>query len=172
MAETQQQPGERQFALRSIYIKDLSYEAPNTPEIFRQEWKPETSLHLDIKLAKLAEDTHEIVLTVTVTTKIGEQTAYLIELQQAGIVSVAGFGPEEMGPLFYVYCPSLLFPYARQAVSDLVVKGGFPHLVLQHVSFDAIYAQKQAEQAAQDQAPGAPSADADDGTTPGGERTH
>ncbi|MEA1051488.1 protein-export chaperone SecB [Lamprobacter modestohalophilus] len=152
MAENQQPQGERQFALRSIYIKDISYEAPNAPEIFRQEWKPETSLHLDIKLSALAEDTHEIVLTVTVTTKVGEQTAYLIEVQQAGIISVAGFAQEELGPLFYVYCPSLLFPYARQAVSDLVVKGGFPHLVLQHVSFDAIYAQKQAEQAASGEA--------------------
>ena len=149
MAENQQPQGDRQFALRSIYVKDLSFEAPNTPAIFRQEWKPETSLHLDIKLSALSEDTHEVVLTVTVTTKVGEQTAYLIEIQQAGIVTVSGFAPEALGPLFYVYCPSLLFPYARQAVSDLVFKGGFPHLVLQHVSFDAIYAQKQAEQAEQ-----------------------
>jgi len=149
MAENQQPPGDRQFALRSIYVKDLSFEAPNTPAIFRQEWKPETSLHLDIKLSALSEDTHEVVLTVTVTTKVGEQTAYLIEIQQAGIVTVSGFAQEELGPLFYIYCPSLLFPYARQAVSDLVFKGGFPHLVLQHVSFDAIYAQKQAEQAEQ-----------------------
>jgi preprotein translocase subunit SecB len=149
MAENQPSQGERQFALRSIYVKDLSFEAPNTPAIFRQEWKPETSLHLDIKLSQLAEDTHEVVLTVTVTTKVGEQTAYLIEIQQAGIVTVTGFAQEELGPLFYIYCPSLLFPYARQAVSDLVFKGGFPHLVLQHVSFDAIYAQKQAERAQQ-----------------------
>jgi preprotein translocase subunit SecB len=152
MAENQQPEGERQFAVRSIYVKDLSFEAPNTPAIFRQEWKPETSLHLDIKVSALAEDTHEVVLTVTVTTKVGEQTAYLIEIHQAGIVTAVGFPQEELGPLFYIYCPSMLFPYARQAVSDLVFKGGFPHLVLQHVSFDAIYAQKQAEQA-QAQAP-------------------
>lgn len=175
MAENQQQQGERQFALRSIYIKDLSYEAPNAPEIFRQEWKPETSLHLDIKLTALNEDTHEIVLTVTVTTKVGEQTAYLIEIQQAGIVSIAGFAQEELGPLFYVYCPSLLFPYARQAVSDLVVKGGFPHLVLQHVSFDSIYAQKQAEQAAQGEDAGAPAGtagEAEPESPPAGNRPH
>ncbi|MFP4063094.1 MAG: protein-export chaperone SecB [Halochromatium sp.] len=164
--QPQQPQGERQFALRSIYIKDLSYEAPNAPEIFRQDWKPETSLHLDIKLAALSEDTHEVVLTVTVTTKVGEQTAYLIEIQQAGIVSVAGFAKEELGPLFYVYCPSLLFPYARQAVSDLVAKGGFPHLLLQHVSFDAIYAQKQAEQ--RDQSPQAGGAEG----PAAGETTH
>lgn len=146
MSEDQQQPVERQFLLRSVYVKDLSFESPNVPEIFRQEWKPESSLQLDIKVAQLAEDTHEIVLTVTVSAKIGEQTAYLIEVQQAGIVSVAGFQPQEAGPLFYVYCPSILFPYARQAVTDLVAKGGFPHLVLQHVNFDSIYAQKMAEQ--------------------------
>jgi preprotein translocase subunit SecB len=151
MAENQTPQGERQFALRSIYVKDMSFEAPNSPEIFRLEWKPETSLQLDIKIAALTEDTHEITLTVTVTTKVGDQTAYLIEVQQAGIITAQGFGQEELGPLFYIYCPSLLFPYARQAVSDLVFKGGFPHLVLQHVSFDAIYAQKQAEQAAQQQ---------------------
>jgi preprotein translocase subunit SecB len=168
MADQQQPQGERQFALRNIYIKDLSYEAPNAPEIFRQPWKPETSLHLDITLNALAEETHEIILRVTVTTKVGDQTAYLIEVQQAGIVSVAGFGQEELGPLFYIYCPSLLFPYARQAVSDLVAKGGFPHLVLQHVSFDAIYAQKQAEQATRDQAA---AAEASAGPA-AGEKTH
>lgn len=167
MAEQQPPQGERQFALRSIYVKDLSFEAPNSPEIFRQDWKPETSLHLDIKIAALAEDTHEVTLTVTVTTKVGEQTVYLIEVQQAGIITAQGFGQEELGPLFYIYCPSLLFPYARQAVSDLVFKGGFPHLVLQHVSFDAIYAQKQAEQAAQGHAPQGEPMPGADGEGPG-----
>jgi preprotein translocase subunit SecB len=137
---------ERQFMLRSIYIKDLSFEAPNAPAIFQEEWKPETSLNLDIKLNKLTEDTHEIVLTVTVTAKIVDKTAYLTEVQQAGIVTVQGFEKQELGPLFYVYCPSILFPYARQAVTDLVSKGGFPHLVLQHIHFDRIYAQKLSEQ--------------------------
>jgi preprotein translocase subunit SecB len=151
MSEDQQQPAtggnpERQFALRSIYVKDLSFESPNAPEIFRGEWKPETSLHLDIKVKQLAEETQEIVLTVTVSAKIEDKTAYLIEVQQAGIVSASGFEQQELGPLFYVYCPSILFPYARQAVTDLVTKGGFPHLVLQHINFDSIYAQKLAEQ--------------------------
>lgn len=150
MSEPEQKVAERQFMLRSVYVKDLSFESPNAPSIFREEWKPETSLHLDIKLEKLAEDTHEIVLTVTVTAKLGEQTAYLAEVVQAGIVSIKGFEQQELGPLFYVYCPSILFPYARQAVTDLVAKGGFPHLVLQHVNFDSIYAQKLAEQAKTD----------------------
>jgi preprotein translocase subunit SecB len=136
---------ERQFVLRNVYVKDLSFESPNTPELFREEWRPESSLHLDIKVNQLLEDTHEVVLTVTVTAKIGDKTAYLIEVQQAGIVSIDGFEQQELGPLFYIYCPSMLFPYARQAVTDLVAKGGFPHLILQHVNFDAIYAQKLAE---------------------------
>ncbi|MCF7990219.1 MAG: protein-export chaperone SecB [Thiohalocapsa sp.] len=151
MAEENQQPNqtddaERQFMLRNVYVKDLSFESPNVPEIFREEWKPETSLHLDIKVQQLAEETHEIVLTVTVTTKIGEKTAYLVEVHQAGIVSAKGFGQQEYGPLFYVYCPGILFPYARQAITDLVGKGGFSPLVLQHINFDQIYAQKLAEQ--------------------------
>ena len=137
---------ERQFTLRSVYVKDLSFESPNVPEIFRGEWKPETGLNLDIKVTPLAEDTHEITLTVTVNAKVADKTAYLVEVQQAGIVSTSGFKPQEQGPLFYVYCPSILFPYARQAVTDLVAKGGFPHLVLQHINFDSIYAQKLAEQ--------------------------
>ncbi|MGB5733762.1 MAG: protein-export chaperone SecB [Thiohalocapsa sp.] len=151
MSEEKPQPApgenpERQFMLRSVYVKDLSFESPNAPEIFRGEWKPETGLNLDIKVAALSEDTHEITLTVTVTAKIEDKTAYLIEVQQAGIVSSSGFQQQEQGPLFYVYCPSILFPYARQAVSDLVAKGGFPHFVLQHINFDSIYAQKLAEQ--------------------------
>lgn len=137
---------ERQFMLRSIFVKDLSFESPNAPAIFREEWKPETALHLDIKLNRLAEDTHEVVLTVTVTAKVADRTAYLTEVHQAGIVTIQGFEKQELGPLFYVYCPSILFPYARQAITDLVAKGGFPHLILQHVNFDSIYAQKLAEQ--------------------------
>jgi preprotein translocase subunit SecB len=153
MSEPVQAPADRQVALRSIYVKDLSFESPNAPEIFRGDWHPETALHLDIKVAQLTDDTHEITLTVTVTAKLGEKTAYLCEVQQAGIVSIGGFEPPELGPLFYVYCPSILFPYARQAVSDMVSRGGFPALVLQHVGFDGIYAQKLAEQQA---AAGAP----------------
>jgi preprotein translocase subunit SecB len=147
MAEDNQAQGgaERQFALRTIYLKDLSFESPNAPSIFQGEWKPETSLHLDIKVNQLDTQAHEIVLTVTVTAKAGEKTAYLAEVQQAGIVTAQGFEQQEYGPLFYVYCPSILFPYARQAVTDVVAKGGFPQLVLQHINFDAIYAQKLAE---------------------------
>jgi len=139
--------GERQFALRTVYLKDLSFESPNAPAIFQGEWKPETALHLDIKVDQLDAQTHEVVLTVTITAKAGDKTAYLVEVQQAGIVAARGFEQQEYGPLFYVYCPSILFPYVRQAVTDVVAKGGFPQLVLDHIQFDAIYAQKLAEKA-------------------------
>ncbi|MBK5971063.1 MULTISPECIES: protein-export chaperone SecB [Thiorhodovibrio] len=147
-APEQQQAQDHQVLIRTIYTKDLSYEGPNVPEIFRDEWKPEVALQFDIKVNPLVEDTFEVVLTLTVTVKVGEKTAYLVELQQAGILSVKGFKEEELAPLFYVYAPSVLFPYARQTVTDLVAKGGFPHLVLQHIHFDQVYAQKVAEQQA------------------------
>ena len=146
MAENQPQAEDHQVLLRTIYTKDLSYEAPNAPEIFREEWKPEVALQFDIKVNPLVENTFEVVLTLTITVKTGEKTAYLVELQQAGILSVKGFQEQELAPLFYVYAPSVLFPYARQTVTDLVVKGGFPQLVLQHIHFDQVYAQKVAEQ--------------------------
>lgn len=153
MSEPTPATADRQVALRSIYVKDLSFESPNAPDIFRGDWRPETTLHLDIKVAPLGEDTHEVTLTVTVTARQGDKTAFLCEVQQAGIVSVSGFEQPELGPLFYVYCPSILFPYARQAVSDMVSRGGFPALLLQHVGFDGIYAQKLAEQQAAAAAP-------------------
>ncbi|WPL19641.1 Protein-export protein SecB [Thiorhodovibrio winogradskyi] len=146
MAEQQPQAEDHQVLLRTVYTKDLSYEAPNAPEIFREEWKPEVALQFDIKVNPLVENTYEVVLTLTVTVKTGEKTAYLVELQQAGILSVKGFQEQELAPLFFVYAPSILFPYARQTVTDLVVKGGFPQLVLQHIHFDQVYAQKVAEQ--------------------------
>jgi preprotein translocase subunit SecB len=143
--QTTQEQG-HQVLIRTIYTKDLSYEAPNAPEIFRAEWKPEVALQFDIRVNPLVEETYEVVLTLTVTVKIGDKTAYLVEMQQAGIFSVRGFKEQELAPLFYVYAPTVLFPYARQSVTDLVAKGGFPHLVLQHIHFDQVYAQKGAEQ--------------------------
>ncbi|MBK1647488.1 protein-export chaperone SecB [Rhabdochromatium marinum] len=161
MAEQEQPQGDaHQVLLRTIYTKDLSYEAPNAPEIFREDWKPEVALQFDIKVNPLADDTFEIVLTLTVTVKVGDKTAYLVEVHQAGILSIKGFQQHELPPLFYVYAPSVLFPYARQTVTDLVAKGGFPHLVLQHIHFDQVYAQKIAEQQAAESGPSATDADA------------
>ena len=151
MAENQAQAApERQFALQRIYTKDVSFESPNAPDIFRQDWKPETSLNLNNEVKRLAEDVFEVVLTITVTTKVGDKTAFLVEVKQAGIVGIRGFTEQETEQMLGAYCPNLLFPYAREVVSDLVAKGSFPQLLLTPVNFDALYAQhqQQAKQAA------------------------
>lgn len=138
----------REFALQRIYIKDVSFETPNSPSIFTEEWKPESNLNLNSGVNKLADDTYEVILTVTVTTKVGDKTAFLVEVQQAGIFHVKGFPESDMGPMMSAYCPNVLFPYAREVVSDLVSKGSFPQLLLTPVNFDALYAQHLQEQQA------------------------
>jgi preprotein translocase subunit SecB len=146
MAEIDQTNPERQFSVQRIYVRDMSFESPNAPEIFRGEWKPQTELNLNTKVNRLADQTFEVVLSVTVTAKAGEKTAFIAEVHQAGIFTMAGFAEQELGPMLGAYCPNLLFPYAREAITDLVVRGSFPQLVLQHVSFDALFAQQLAEQ--------------------------
>jgi preprotein translocase subunit SecB len=142
MAQNEQQ-NEKQFVVHRIYTKDVSYESPNSPDIFRQEWKPNHELNLNTKVNKLAADAFEVVLSVTVTTKLADKTALIAEVHLAGLFGVRGFPEPELSPLLGAYCPNLLFPYAREVVSDLVTKGSFPQLVLQPVNFDALFAQHQ-----------------------------
>lgn len=144
---TQANEPSREFALQRIYVKDVSFETPNSPTIFTEEWKPESNLNLNSNVSKLDNDLYEVVLTVTVTTKIGDKTAYLVEVLQGGIFTIRNFPEEEMGHMLGAYCPNILFPYAREVVSDLVSKGSFPQLLLTPVSFDALYAQHMQEQA-------------------------
>ncbi len=133
----------REFSLQRIYTKDISFETPNSPDIFKKTWKPESTVNLNTEVTKLDDDVYEILLTVTITTKIEDQTAYLAEVKQAGIFGIKGFPEQEIGPLMGSYCPNLLFPYVREVVTDLVTKGSFPQMVLQPVNFDALYAQHQ-----------------------------
>ncbi len=144
----------REFALQRIYVKDVSFETPSSPAIFTEEWKPESNLNLNSSVNRLSDDTYEVVLTVTVTTKVGDKTAFLVEVQQAGIFHVKGFSDNEMGHMMGAYCPNILFPYAREVVSDLVNKGSFPQLLLTPVNFDALYAQHLQEQQANQQGEG------------------
>lgn len=143
MAEHEQQPPERQFSVQRVYTKDVSFESPNAPAIFRGEWKPKHDINITTKIDRLDEYLYEVVLSVTVSALMEEKTAFIVEVQQAGIFSMSGFAEAELGPMLGAYCPTLLFPYAREVVSDLVVKGSFPQLVLQHVNFDALFAQHQ-----------------------------
>jgi preprotein translocase subunit SecB len=147
MAENQQAKNGRQFAIQRIYTKDLSFESPNAPDIFRTEWKPENQLSLNTKVNRIEEQVYEVVLTVTANVKVGEKTAFIAEVHQAGIFALTGFPEQELGPMLGAYCPNLLFPYAREVISDLVTKGSFPQLVLQYVSFDSLFAQHQQQAA-------------------------
>jgi preprotein translocase subunit SecB len=141
-----------QFQLQKIYVKDVSFEVPNAPQIFQEEGQVEIKLNLAQKVADLAEGIHEVVLTVTVTASIGEggeKTAYLAEVQQAGIFAIIGLPEQGRHAALNTLCPSTLFPYARRMITDLVAEGGFPPLVLQPINFDQIYAQRMQEAQAQ-----------------------
>jgi preprotein translocase subunit SecB len=138
--ENAQQDGP-QFAVQRIYTKDLSFETPNSPAIFTEKWEPEVKIDINSTGNKLADEVYEVVLSLTVTAKLGEKTAYLAEVQQAGVFTLSGFSEQDMGGMIHSYCPNLLFPYVREVISDLVSKGSFPQMVLQPINFDALYAQ-------------------------------
>ena len=133
--------GAQEFAIQKLYVKDVSFEAPSSPEVFLGEWKGETNIQLHTESRALDEATHEVTLTATVTTRTHEKTAYLVEVKQAGVFTTKGFEPDTLGHLLGAYCPTLLFPYVREAVSSLVLKGGFPDIQLAPVNFDRLYLQ-------------------------------
>ncbi len=150
--QAHQKPPERLFTIQRIYLKDVSFETPNSPDIFRGEWKQENNLNLKTETKRLEEDGYEIVLTLTLTVKSADKTAYIVEVQQAGIFTIKGFPEQEMAPMIGAYCPNTLFPYAREAITDLVSKGSFPQMVLQPVNFDGLFMQRQQELAQQQKA--------------------
>lgn len=131
----------QEFAIQRLYIKDASYEAPHMPSILNSKWEPTLDVALQTKVTKLEDKIFEVVLIVTVTTKADEQVAFLVEVHQAGIFTVQGFKSPELEEMLHSFCPNILFPYAREFVSDLVVRGGFPALYLTPVNFDALYQQ-------------------------------
>jgi preprotein translocase subunit SecB len=136
---------EQQFAIQRIYIKDISYEAPSVPHVFQNEWKPELNLDINTKTSVIDKGIHEVVLTLTVTVKNDDKTAFLVEVHQAGIFTVLGFDEDQLKQTLGSFCPSVLYPYGREAVSDVVSRGGFPQLILAPINFDALYAQHNAE---------------------------
>ena len=157
MAEEQvaaeNQTPQQLFTLQHIYTKDVSYESPSTPQIFRQNWQPNVNIDLNTKSSRFDEEgNHEVVLTLTVTAKIGEETAFLVEVQQAGIFYVVGIEGEPLRQVLATVGPNILFPYARESIDALVVKGGFPPLMLSPVNFEALYRQAVAQQAQQENA--------------------
>jgi preprotein translocase subunit SecB len=137
------------FGIQRIFLKDTSFESPNAPQIFQGQWKPQINMDLNTKSNKLADDVYEVVLTLTVTAKNDDQTAFLAEVHQAGIFKIDGLEGPALHQAVGAFCPNLLFPYAREAIDSLVLKGSFPALMLAPVNFDAIYAQSVQQAQAQ-----------------------
>lgn len=137
----------QQFIIQRLYIKNSSFETTQTPAIFQKKWEPELNLELNTGHTELEANTYEVTLTVTATVKNKEETAFLVEVQQAGVFTVNGPDSEQLNHILGSFCPSILFPYVRETVSSLVTKGSFPPLVLSPINFDALYTQKmQAQQ--------------------------
>jgi preprotein translocase subunit SecB len=135
------QAAQPEFGIQRIYIKDLSFEAPHSPEIFRTDWTPEVVLDLNTSVNKIGSEVYEVVIKVIVTVKAKEKIAFLVEVQQAGIFTMKGFAEDQLSPMLGSFCPNILFPYAREVVSDVVSRGTFPPLYLSPVNFDALYQQ-------------------------------
>ncbi|CAM3435042.1 protein-export chaperone SecB [Parendozoicomonas haliclonae] len=142
MSEAQTQEQQPQFALQRIYVKDISFESPKAPAIFKTQWQPEVKLDLNTTNTALEEDgMFEVVLSLTATVMHGEETAFVAEVQQAGIFLARNLPAEDLHRTLGAFCPNLLFPYAREAIDSLVTRGSFPALMLAPVNFDALYAQ-------------------------------
>jgi len=138
-ANTQDQQG-RQFAVQKIYTKDLSFESPAAPAVFRTQWQPQITVDVNTRSAAIdSEGNFEVVLALTITAKAGEETAFLIEVHQAGIFFVQGIDGEERRRLLGSAAPNMLFPYARETIDSVCVKGGFPALMIAPINFDAVY---------------------------------
>ena len=136
-----------EFGVQQIFLKGLSVECPNSPQIFLDDWQPHLDMDLATKANALADDNHEVVLTVTVTVKLKEKVAFLIEAQQAGIFKIANFPADQVRPMLGAYCPNVLYPYVREVITNSVMRAGFPQLYLAPVNFDAMYQQHEQQAA-------------------------
>jgi len=145
MAENTQQPG-AVFSIEKIYIKDASYEAPNTPHIFTETQAPQLQVQLNVEHSVLneAEGMYEVVLAVTATAKFQETTIFLAEAHQAGLFRIVGVPPHDLPKVLEITCPGILLPFVREVINDFVTKGGFPQLLVNPVNFEALYEQKHA----------------------------
>lgn len=134
-----QADNQTQFMIQRVYIKDLSFEAPNSPAIFREKWEPELALDINTSHNLIEEGVYEVVLTILTTVKNQGSTAFLVEVKQAGIFTIQGAAPDQLDHLLGSFCPNILFPYAREAITGEVVRASFPQLVLSPINFDALY---------------------------------
>lgn len=144
------EPTEQVFEIQRVYVKDLSLESPSAPDLFREQWQPETHVDLNVAHTDIKDDNYEVVLRITVTMKNKEKSVLVIEVKQAAIFHIKGFEAEQMDHMLRAYCPTVLFPYAREAVAAMTTRATFPPVNLAPVNFDAVYVQQQqaAEEAA------------------------
>lgn len=131
------------FQIEKVYVKDLSLELPNAPQVFLESLQPQLEVQIHNDAREVAEGVYEAVVTVTVTARAGEKTLFLAEAAQAGLFTLRAIPSGDLDPLLGIACPNILYPYAREAISDLVTRGGFPPVVLAPVSFESLYAQRQ-----------------------------
>jgi preprotein translocase subunit SecB len=141
-----EQAVQQQFSVQRIYVKDLSFESPSTPGVFKKQWQPKVSVDLNTKSNAIDEEGNfEVVLSITITAKIDDETAFLIEVHQAGIFYIKGFEGEELRRILGTAAPNVLFPYARETIDSICVKGAFPAIMLAPVNFEAVYQQALAQ---------------------------
>jgi len=139
---------ERGIGIQKLYLKDCSFESPDSPKVFAiEKWEPKLNLHVDTKVRPGNDDRFEVLLKITVEAKQDDKTAFICEVEQGGVFIVKGFDEEAQRQLLAVYCPGILYPYAREQVCSLVSKGGFPTLMLQPISFEEMYMKQQAKAA-------------------------
>ena len=151
--QPQQQNNQPVFSIEKVYVKDLSLEIPNAPQIFLERDAPQIDIQLHHNSSSVEEGVYQTVLTVTVTAKVGDKTMFLVEAASAGIFMARNIPPQDLGAVLGIACPNILFPYVREVISDIVVRAGFPPVILSPVNFEAIYqaqAQAQQQQAAQE----------------------
>lgn len=143
-----QEQEQAQFSLQRFYVKDSSFESPGAPESFQKPWKPEVKLDLNSRSRKLSDETYEVDVKVTATAENDGETAFLVEVVLGGIFHIKGIEGEQLRHMLGAFCPNILFPYLRETIDQLVVKGSFPALMLAPINFEALYQQAQAQQAA------------------------
>lgn len=140
MSDPNPVPPARQVLLQRIYLKDASVEVPLAPQVFTRQWNPQVDVQVGTTATNLGNNTHQVMLTVTVTAKLGEDVGFLVEVQQAGIFEISGFANDtDIQAILAGYCPGVIFPFAREAIADLVQRGGFPPILLQPINFEALY---------------------------------
>src|SRR5262245_30856902 len=140
---SEQQP---MFSIEKIYLKDLSLEVPNAPQVFAERESPRVDINLHNEVKMIEAGLYEVTLTATVTAKHNDKTAFLVEAAHAGIFQIRNYGQEEMAVLINVNCPRTLLPYARETVANVLSRAGFPPVVLPHVGFETIYSQRLQDQ--------------------------